>query len=108
MINSAHCAGPVRKPCDAAVFAPCPSLETPSFCPRPCRHAELSRAFVPGGCWFFTVNLLERRDALRLLRPTAATVVIGDPVLESHSRDRVDGVPSCHWTQVSWCATGTS
>jgi len=29
-------------------------------------------AFVPGGCWFFTVNLLERRNALRLLRPTAA------------------------------------
>jgi putative transposase len=22
------------------------------------------RAFVPGGCWFFTVNLLERRQAL--------------------------------------------
>ena len=22
------------------------------------------RAFVPGGCWFFTVNLLERRSAL--------------------------------------------
>jgi|SRR5665213_227378 len=22
------------------------------------------RAFVPGGCWFFTVNLLERRRAL--------------------------------------------
>jgi putative transposase len=22
------------------------------------------RAFVPGGCWFFTVNLLERREAL--------------------------------------------
>ena len=22
------------------------------------------RAFVPGGCWFFTVNLLERRRTL--------------------------------------------
>jgi len=22
------------------------------------------RAFVPGGCWFFTVNLLDRRQAL--------------------------------------------
>jgi REP element-mobilizing transposase RayT len=22
------------------------------------------RAFVPGGCWFFTVNLLERRQTL--------------------------------------------
>ena len=22
------------------------------------------RAFVPGGCWFFTVNLLERRKTL--------------------------------------------
>jgi putative transposase len=30
------------------------------------------RAVVPGGCWFFTVNLWERRNALRLLRPTAA------------------------------------
>jgi hypothetical protein len=27
-------------------------------------------AFVSGGCWFFTINLLERRNALRL-RPTA-------------------------------------
>jgi hypothetical protein len=23
------------------------------------------RAFVPGGCWFFTVNLLERRQTPR-------------------------------------------
>jgi putative transposase len=22
------------------------------------------RAFVPGGCWFFTVNLLDRRESL--------------------------------------------
>jgi putative transposase len=22
------------------------------------------RAFVPGGCWFFTVNLLDRRQTL--------------------------------------------
>jgi REP element-mobilizing transposase RayT len=38
------------------------------------------RAFVPGGCWFFTVNLLERRqsllvdyiEALRLARTNSA------------------------------------
>jgi len=24
------------------------------------------RAFVPGGCWFFTVNLLERRRSTML------------------------------------------
>ena len=30
----------------------------------PSRHAELSPAFVPGGCWFFTVNLLERKGTL--------------------------------------------
>jgi hypothetical protein len=36
-----------------------------------CRHAELSRAFVSDRCRFFTVNLSERRNALRLLRPTA-------------------------------------
>jgi len=27
-------------------------------------HAELSSRFVPGGCFFFTVNLLERKQAL--------------------------------------------
>src|SRR6266702_3744254 len=27
-------------------------------------HANYRRAFVPGGCWFFTVNLLERRQTL--------------------------------------------
>ena len=26
------------------------------------------RAFVPGGCWFFTVNLLERRNTLLIDR----------------------------------------
>jgi putative transposase len=35
------------------------------------------RAFVPGGCWFFTVNLLERRqtllvDRIELLRQAVA------------------------------------
>jgi REP element-mobilizing transposase RayT len=28
------------------------------------RHANCRRAFVPGGCWFFIVNLLERRQRL--------------------------------------------
>jgi hypothetical protein len=32
------------------------------------------RALVPGGCWFFTVNQWERRNALRLLRPTRCLV----------------------------------
>ena len=36
------------------------------------------RAFVPGGCWFFTVNLLERRktllvDHIAALREAVAT-----------------------------------
>jgi putative transposase len=36
------------------------------------------RAFVPGGCWFFTVNLLERRqtllvDHIAILREAVAT-----------------------------------
>jgi putative transposase len=26
--------------------------------------SDYRRAFVPGGCWFFTVNLLDRRKAL--------------------------------------------
>ena len=26
------------------------------------------RAFVPGGCWFFTVNLLDRRQTLLVER----------------------------------------
>lgn len=29
-----------------------------------CRMPNYRRAFVPGGCWFFTVNLLERRTTL--------------------------------------------
>jgi putative transposase len=32
------------------------------------------RAFVPGGCWFFTVNLLERRDTLLVDRIDALRV----------------------------------
>jgi putative transposase len=36
------------------------------------------RAFVPGGCWFFTVNLLERRqtllvDQIAILREAVAS-----------------------------------
>jgi putative transposase len=26
--------------------------------------ANYRRAFIPGGCWFFTVNLLDRRQSL--------------------------------------------
>jgi putative transposase len=42
------------------------------------------RAFVPGGCWFFTVNLLERRktllvDHIALLRQAVATTRQGHP-----------------------------
>jgi len=29
-------------------------------------HAELSPSVCPGGCWFFTVNLLERHPCARL------------------------------------------
>jgi len=29
-----------------------------------CGMPNYRRAFVPGGCWFFTVNLLERRQTL--------------------------------------------
>jgi putative transposase len=29
---------------------------------------DYRRAFVPGGCWFFTVNLLERRNTLLVNR----------------------------------------
>jgi len=36
-----------------------------------CRQADLSRAFVSDGCRFVTVDLRERRNALRLLHPTA-------------------------------------
>jgi putative transposase len=37
------------------------------------------RAFVPGGCWFFTVNLLERRqtllvDRIAILREAVAAI----------------------------------
>jgi putative transposase len=42
------------------------------------------RAFVPGGCWFFTVNLLERRqtllvDHIAILREAVATTRQADP-----------------------------
>jgi hypothetical protein len=41
-------------------------------------HAHYRRAFIPGGCFFFTVNLLERRqtllvDAIGSLREAVAT-----------------------------------
>ena len=62
------------------------------------------RAFVPGGCWFFTVNLLERRksllvdridmlrdamDATRRDRPFIidAIVVLPDHIHAASSRD---------------------
>ncbi len=42
------------------------------------------RAFVPGGCWFFTVNLLERRktllvDHIATLREAVAATHHGHP-----------------------------
>jgi putative transposase len=42
------------------------------------------RAFIPGGCWFFTVNLLERRksllvDHIALLRAAVAMTRQGHP-----------------------------
>ena len=42
------------------------------------------RAFVPGGCWFFTVNLLERRktllvDRIATLREAVAATHRGHP-----------------------------
>ena len=40
------------------------------------------RAFVPGGCWFFTVNLLERRNALLVDRIDA----LRDAVEKTRSR----------------------
>jgi len=39
----------------------------------------LSHASAPGGCWFFTVDLLERRNALRLLRPTRSIYGVASP-----------------------------
>jgi putative transposase len=35
------------------------------------------RALVPGGCWFFTVNLLERRQTL-LVDPATAIGEFGE------------------------------
>ena len=35
------------------------------------------RAFVPGGCWFFTVNLLERRRTLLVDHITALREAVG-------------------------------
>jgi putative transposase len=34
------------------------------------------RAFIPGGCWFFTVNLLERRNTLLVDRVDALRVAV--------------------------------
>ncbi|MDP1865975.1 transposase [Bradyrhizobium sp.] len=36
------------------------------------------RAFVPGGCWFFTVNLLERRKTLLVDHVDALRVAFED------------------------------
>src|SRR5258708_31704971 len=41
-----------------------------------------------GGCWFFTVNLLERRNALRLLRPTACPFRVTNRQLRRPMRRR--------------------
>ncbi len=41
-----------------------------AMCRREFRIEFDGLVFVPRGCWFFAVNLLERRNALRLLRPT--------------------------------------
>src|ERR1700730_11745095 len=77
-ISVAHCAS-VRRAGEGD--GRCPSQ--PIVAAMPNYH----RAFVPGGCWFFTVSLLDRRrlgggrlsasafemkrrNALRLLRPT--------------------------------------
>jgi putative transposase len=43
------------------------------------------RAFVPGGCWFFTVNLLERRktplvDHIAILREAVAATRQNHPL----------------------------
>ena len=63
------------------------------------------RAFVPGGCWFFTVNLLDRRqtllvDQIETLRGAVAAtresyafaidafVVLPDPRIASQERCR--------------------
>jgi len=34
------------------------------------------RAFIPGGCWFFTVNLLERRNTLLVDRVDALRLAV--------------------------------
>src|SRR5947207_2237660 len=41
------------------------------------------RAFAPGGCWFFTVNLLDRRR-----RFLAALAADQDRLRQGHSQDR--------------------
>src|SRR5258707_10316175 len=66
---------------------------TPSCGWCPCRPIVAAmpnyrRAFVPGGCWFFTVNLLERRNALRLLRPTACPFRVTNRQLRRPMRRR--------------------
>ena len=50
----------------------------------PAAHAKLSSRVVPGGCWCFTVNLLERRqtllvDHIATLREAVASVRQGLP-----------------------------
>src|SRR6267143_1381465 len=67
--QSLYCAAsrPIRKPVGlweaARQMAQCASLIAPyglSLTAMP----NYRRAFVPGGCWFFTVNLLDRRSKL--------------------------------------------
>jgi len=46
--------------------------------------SDYRRAFVPRGCWFFTVNLLDRRKALlveqvEILREAVAATRVSHP-----------------------------
>jgi REP element-mobilizing transposase RayT len=50
------------------------------------------RAFVPGGCWFFTVNLLERRNSLLAERIDA----LRDAIQRTDEADDARHVEYCY------------
>ena len=69
-----------------------------------CRMSCYRRAFVPGGCWFFTVNLLDRRkallieqiEALRARSPQRSKAIRSTSMLLSFFRTIFTQSGGCH------------
>jgi putative transposase len=67
--------------------------------------SDYRRAFIPGGCWFFTVNLLDRRKALlteriEILRAAVAATRRSHPFAQCICG--LAGSSSCNLAATAW------